>query len=170
VSNKTKKWLLKAIGFKMIFVTLNLNNIMKRITQLLILAVLIVCCGSSQSITENNNQIDIPEEDIVRIANDDLEYEITIIEPGFNAWLLSIARPEGYYSQNFMETRNQQMVINWNIRVLQPQQYDINLYQMQIDYDSNIDYGYDVNYKLYNYFIYFQLTYKQQLSSFVPRI
>jgi hypothetical protein len=69
-----------------------------------------------------------------------------------------------------METRNQQMVINWNIRVLQPQQYDINLYQMQIDYDSNIDYGYDVNYKLYNYFIYFQLTYKQQLSSFVPRI
>lgn len=66
---------------------------MKRITQLLILAVLIVCCGSSQSITENNNQIDIPEEDIVRIANDDLEYEITIIEPGFNAWLLSIARP-----------------------------------------------------------------------------
>ncbi|MFT7051514.1 MAG: hypothetical protein ACJAZK_002125, partial [Psychroserpens sp.] len=82
----------------------------------------------------------------------------------------SIARPEGYYSQNFMETRNQQMVIEWNNRVMQIQRYDQNLYELQIDYNSNTDYGYDVNYKLYNYFIYFQLTYKQQLSSFVPRI
>ena len=69
-----------------------------------------------------------------------------------------------------METRNMAMVTNWNNRVLQPQQYDINLYEMQIDYQPGVDYGYEVNYKLYNYFIYFQLTYKQQLSSFVPRI
>jgi hypothetical protein len=143
---------------------------MKRIIQLLIIALLIISCSSSQKISGNNTLVNTPDDDIVLIANDDLDYEITIIEPGFNAWLLSIARPEGYYSQNFMETRNHQMVINWNNRVLQPQQYDINLYEMQIDYDSNTDYGYDVNYKLYNYFIYFQLTYKQQLSSFVPRI
>ncbi|TXE17246.1 hypothetical protein ES692_09680 [Psychroserpens burtonensis] len=143
---------------------------MKRITQLLILALLFVSCGSSKIISNNNIEADIPEEDIVRIANDDLEYEIIIIEPGFNFWLASIARPEGYYSQNFMETRNQQMVIEWNNRVMQIQRYDQNLYELQIDYNSNTDYGYDVNYKLYNYFIYFQLTYKQQLSSFVPRI
>nr|WP_321247042.1 DUF6146 family protein [uncultured Psychroserpens sp.] len=143
---------------------------MKRITQIFILALLLVSCGSSQSITENNTQADIPEEDIVRIANDDLEYEITIIEPGFNTWLASIARPEGYYSQSYMEARNRAMVVNWNNRVLQPQQYDPNLYELQIDYKHGVDYGYDVNYKLYNYFIYFQLTYKQQLSSFVPRI
>ena len=143
---------------------------MKRIIQLLIIALLIISCSSSQKISGNNTLLNTSDDDIVLIANDDLDYEITIIEPGFNAWLLSIARPEGYYSQNFMETRNHQMVINWNNRVLQPQQYDINLYEMQIDYDSNTDYGYDVNYKLYNYFIYFQLTYKQQLSSFVPRI
>ncbi len=38
-----------------------------------------------------------------------------------------------------------------------------NLYELQIDYQSNIDYGYDVNYKLYNYFVYFQNRYKQNL-------
>lgn len=143
---------------------------MKQITSLLILALLMVSCGSYQPNSGNTALADTPEEDIVRIANDDLEYEIVIIEPGFNAWLLSIARPEGYYSQNYMETRNMAMVTNWNIRVLQPQQFDSNLYEWQIDYQFGVDYGYEVNYKLYNYFIYFQLTNKQQLSSFVPRI
>jgi len=40
---------------------------------------------------------------------------------------------------------------------------------MQINYNRNVDYGYDVNYKLYNYFIYFQLKFKQQLSGFIPQ-
>ena len=128
---------------------------MKRISQLLILVLLFVNCGSYQSISKNNTQTDIPEEDIVRITNDDLEYEIIIIEPGFNTWLASIARPEGYYSQNFMESRNRLMVVEWNSRVLQVNRFDSNLYEMQIDYRQGIDYGYDVNYKLYNYFIYF---------------
>ena len=143
---------------------------MNRIILLLILTLIFYNCGTSNSFVSTPTADDIPEDDIVRISNDDLEYDITIIEPGFNTWLASIARPKGYYSQNFMETRNRLMVINWNNRVLQPQQFNSNLYEMQINYDSNTDYGYDVNYKLYNYFIYFQLTYKQQLSSFVPRI
>ena len=143
---------------------------MNRIILLLILTLIFTNCGTSNSSFNTSTPADIPEDDIVRISNDDLEYDITIIEPGFNTWLASIARPKGYYSQSFMETRNRLMVINWNNRVLQPQQFNSNLYEMQINYDSNTDYGYDVNYKLYNYFIYFQLTYKQQLSSFVPRI
>jgi hypothetical protein len=143
---------------------------MNRITLLLILSLILTNCGTYNSTFKDNTSTEIPEDDIVRISNDDLEYEITIIEPGFNAWLASIARPQGYYSQSFMETRNRLMVISWNNRVLQPQRYNSNLYEMQINYNSNTNYGYDVNYKLYNYFIYFQLTYKQQLSSFVPRI
>nr|WP_321225915.1 DUF6146 family protein [uncultured Psychroserpens sp.] len=142
---------------------------MKRITQLFILALLVVSCGSYQSASEVD-LTDVPEDDIVRIANDDIEYEIIIIEPGFNTWLASMAKPEGYYSQSYMEARNSVNVIEWNNRVMQPQTYDPNLYELRIDYNPNIDYGYDVNYKLFNYFNYFQLTYKQRLSSFVPRI
>ena len=54
-------------------------------------------------------------------------------------------------------------VTTWNSRVLQPQRFNPNLYEMQIDYKANIDYGYDVNYQLYNYFVYFQNRYKQNL-------
>lgn len=110
------------------------------------------------------------EGDTVSIENPKLEYQIIIIEPGFYTWLQSTAKPEGYYSQPFLEARNQIYVINWNQRVLQPFQYDPILYEMQINYDPLIDYGYEVNYQLYNYFIYFQRKYRQRLGPFVPRI
>ncbi|WP_422861256.1 DUF6146 family protein [Flagellimonas sp. W118] len=110
------------------------------------------------------------DEEKVEIKDDETEYEIIIIEPGFFVWLQSIARPEGYYSQSFLENRNQLLVLNWNQRVLQPSRFNSNLYELQINYDPNIDYGYEVNYKLYNYFIYFQRKYNQRLGPFLPRI
>lgn len=125
--------------------------------------------GSSQVIN-NENEYAIEKSDSVVINSPENDYEIIIIEPGFNTWLQSIARPEGYYSQNFLENRNQIYVTEWNIRVNQPLRFNPNLYQLAIDYDRYTDYGYEVNYKLYNYFIYFQLTYKQRLGPFVPRI
>lgn len=108
--------------------------------------------------------------DTIRIANEETTYEIIIIEPGFNFWLQSVARPEGFYSQSYLESRNNIWVIEWNQRVLQPQRYDPNLYELSINYEYNTDYGYEVNYKLYNYFIYFQRKYNQRLGTFYPRI
>ncbi len=108
--------------------------------------------------------------DSVAIADAGSNYEIVIIEPGFYNWLVSIAKPEGYYSQNFLENRNAIYVMNWNNRVLDPARFNPNLYEMQIDYDPAIDYGYEVNYKLYNYFIYFQRKYNQRLGPWMPRI
>ncbi len=110
------------------------------------------------------------EGDTITISSDKTEYEITIIEPGFNAWLISTARPEGYYSQSFLENRNNIYVTEWNLRTNQPFNFNPNLYELQINYDRNIDYGYEVNYKLYNYFIFFQRKYNQRLGSFIPRI
>ena len=138
------------------------------------LFVFIAGCNSSKqamAITDEEEQaFKQVEGDTIEISSDKTEYEIIIIEPGFNFWLQSVARPEGYYSQSFLEARNQIWVINWNQRVLQPQQFNPNLYELQIDYRPNIDYGYEVNYKLYNYFVYFQRKYKQRLGTFMPRI
>ncbi|MEO6346529.1 MAG: DUF6146 family protein [Aquaticitalea sp.] len=144
---------------------------MKLFVYILIICGLFIGCNSTgKAIKTNHDSTNIAEQDTVRISNDDIEYEIIIIEPGFNSWLVSTARPEGYYSQEFLENRNLQYVIEWNSRVLQPQRYNPGLYEMQIDYDQGVDYGYDVNYKLYNYFIYFQLTHRQKLGGYVPRI
>ena len=144
---------------------------MKTFVYILVASGLLVGCNTSGTAIKNTNDItNIHEQDTVRIANDDIEYEIIIIEPGFNSWLVSTAQPKGYYSQQYLEGRNRLYVTEWNSRVLQPHNFNPNLYEMRIDYDPSIDYGYEVNYKLYNYFIYFQLTYKQKLTGYVPRI
>jgi len=145
---------------------------MKKIIPFIIILILIASCKSynTSPVINNENQNSLIENDTVSISSDENDYEIIIIEPGFNAWLLSTARPEGYHSQEWLESRNSVLVQGWNQRNLQPQTYDPNLYEVRIDYDNRTDYGYEVNYKLYNYFLYFQLKYKQKLSSFTPRI
>ncbi|MBA6153603.1 DUF6146 family protein [Gelidibacter maritimus] len=143
---------------------------MKTLITLLFLGLFMVSCHSSKPSNRLTSAVNNKEQDTVRIANDSLEYEILIIEPGFNSWLASTAKPEGFYSQEYLEARNRHYVLEWNQRVLQPLRYNSNLYELQIDYQPHIDYGYEVNYKLYNYFIYFQLTYNQRLGPFTPRI
>lgn len=136
--------------------------------------VVLISCTSQKSTldvtSEEKAVFQSNDKEAVEISDDETEYEIIIIEPGFYTWLKSIARPEGYYSQSFLENRNAIMVVTWNQRVLLPQRWNPNLYEMQINYDPSIDYGYEVNYKLYNYFIYFQRKYNQRLGPFIPRI
>ncbi|NQX85735.1 MAG: hypothetical protein HRT67_07490 [Flavobacteriaceae bacterium] len=143
---------------------------MKHIVLYLVLALAIIACNSSKVHTKGQDKVTTKSQDTVRIANDSLAYEIIIIEPGFNSWLNGRGKPRGYYSQNFLESRNQLYVAEWNRRVLNTNQFDTRLYEMQIDYNSQIDYGYEVNYLLYYYFIYFQRHYKQQLIGFVSRL
>lgn len=143
---------------------------MKIFSVLIILCLFVASCNTSKRGTPSDSNRLLTAQDTIRIANDSLEYEILIREPGFNSWLASSAKSEGFYSQEYMESRNRIYVTEWNSRVNQPQRYDSNLYELRIDYQPTIDYGYEVNYKLYNYFIYFQLTYKQRLGPFTPRI
>lgn len=142
---------------------------------MLIVAALLAAagCSTQRGITVGETEERIfsqQEPDSVVIADAESKYEIVIIEPGFYNWLVTIAKPEGYYSQNFLENRNQIYVTNWNNRVLQAERFNSNLYILPIDYDPRIDYGYEVNYKLYNYFIYFQRRYNQRLGPWLPRI
>lgn len=101
--------------------------------------------------------------DTLRIANDELEYEILIIEPGFNSWVAT-QKPRGFYSEQYLENRNRQYVLEYNQRVLQPQIFNSSLYELQINYQSGVHYGYEVNYMLYNYFLYFEQRYKQKFT------
>ncbi|TPN88705.1 DUF6146 family protein [Aquimarina algicola] len=133
---------------------------MKNIFYSLIIGIIIVSCSSTRNKNVYISYEDKPE-DTIRIANDSLEYEIIIIEPGFNAWLVT-QRPRGFYSEQFLENRNRQYVIEYNQRVIQPQRFDPNLYVQQINYESSIHYGYEVNYLLYNYFLFFEQRYRQR--------
>ena len=134
---------------------------MKNFIYILILGLFVYSCGSTRDRNLGDSQVN---EDTVRIANDSLEYEIIIIEPGFNLFINSIARPEGYYSQQYLENKNRFLVSEFNQRVSQPQNYNPDLYLQEINYNPSIDYGYEVNYLLYNYFVFFSRHYNQKFS------
>ncbi len=138
---------------------------MKNIAFSFFVLLLICCCSQKKTLVTSNSAakaIATTKKDTIRIANDSLQYEIIIIEPGFEAWLTT-QKPRNYYSLIFLENRNIRFVTEWNNRVAQPHRFDPTFYEMRIDYFTSIHYGYEVNYLLYHYFMYFQNRYKQRL-------
>jgi hypothetical protein len=143
---------------------------MKRSIVLLFSGLLIlVACNASQNKKKIEEKSKL-ESDTIRIANKEIEYEVLIIDVGFSSWFNSNAKPRNYYSQSYLESRNRVWVLEWNRRVMLSSQYNPNLYEMAINYETNFNYGYEVNYMLYNYLVYFQLKNNQKLGGFSPRI
>ena len=142
---------------------------MKNFISFLALVLIIISCSTTKNTSPKNDEtVSTTKSDTVRIANDELEYEVIIIDPGFSNWLASRAQPRNFYTQNYMETRNRVWITNWNTNVISGRNRD--LFEMSINYDNNIDYGYEVNYLIFNYLTYFQITNNIQLGGFSARI
>ncbi len=143
---------------------------MKNLIYILLIILAIASCKSKDISTKSNSDTTEASEkqDTIRIANDSLEYEVIIFEVGFESWMARRARPRGFYTQTFLETRNIQYVMEWNRRVI-TSTYNPDLYEMQINYQQGIDYGFEVNYILYHYFVFFEEKYRQKLTAHNPR-
>jgi len=96
----------------------------------------------------------------VTISNPDIEYEVVIFDNYFENWMWTRAKPRGYYSKSFLEAKNRIWVTNFNNR---SRSGNTGIFYT-IDYQSTIDYGYEVNYMLYHYLLYFQETNKVRLD------
>jgi len=136
---------------------------MKLLLTLLGLSLALYSCESGKSTIKGNSDTSsqIVKNDTIHIANDELEYEILIIEPGFNSWLIT-QPPRSYQSISYLENKNRLFVYEYNRRVTNFG-YSKRFYTQEIDYDPTIHYGLEVNYLLYNYFKYFEYRYKQNL-------
>ncbi|GGE28779.1 DUF6146 family protein [Psychroflexus planctonicus] len=121
----------------------------------------LVNCGNQKKVasTEKSAQ----EVDTIVIENDSLEYKLIVLEVGFYSWLQT-QKPRGYHSQRYMELKNRNYVNEYNLRARNAEYYDPELYPFQIKYSSDIDYGYEVNYLLFHYFLFFEEKYNQKLQ------
>jgi len=142
---------------------------MKNIIFIVLLALGLWSCSASKKDFTKKEKPVASANDTIRIANDSLEYEIIIIDIGFNSWLVSNAQPRQFYTQSYLEARNRFWTIEWNNRAMMPGRFNPNLYEMQIDYQPGIDYGYEVNYMLFNYLTYFQIVNRQRFGGFDVR-
>ena len=134
-------------------------KLLKPIFYLLSITLFFACGSYSNSNSKNT----ITKEDPVVIANEALQYEIIIIDIGFTSYLNSIARPMSYHSQAYLQNKNRFYVAVWNNRAQNSQRYNSNIYENIIEYDSNVDYGLEVNYKLFWYFKFAEQKYKMRL-------
>jgi len=94
------------------------------------------------------------------VTVDSLEYRLIILDPGFEVWLMT-KPPKYFYSKEYYEHMNRQYVSEWNYRFLSFR--NDGRYDEYLNYDPNIDYGLDLNYRLYYYFKFFEETNKVKL-------
>lgn len=128
-----------------------------KVLALLLLSLLAACAGGPSSIRS-----DIPASpNLVNGQNEEEEYELIIIDPGFATWFISNARPINYYSPSYYETWNQQYVSAWNEKVNQAPYYNTANYPFEnrIEYNPSENYGVALNHELYWYFRYIQSLY-----------
>ena len=87
-------------------------------------------------------------------AVDSVTYELVVMDPGFETWLAT--KPQmNYYSKSYYENWNKLYVIEWNYRYSDPLRFG-SLYESRIEYDPSVDYGLELNYRLYYFFLYFE--------------
>jgi len=132
---------------------------MKTLKQLILLFSLTFFMMSCGALHNKNNS-----KNTVKIAKDKTEYEVLIIDPGYELFLKTEAKPKGFYSKNYLESKNRRYVQIWNSRVRNPRKYNPSIYENIIDYDPSIDYGMDLNYNLYNYFKFAEKKYHMKLE------
>ena len=139
---------------------------MKGIQLMIGLLFLTMSCASSQnSSLKYANEVDgkgktVFENGSVTISNPEVEYEVIIFDNQFERWFVTQARARGYYSKAFLETKNRQWVQQFNAQ----SRSGVSGFDYTIDYQSMIDYGYEVNYMLYNYLLYFQQSNRIRLD------
>ena len=131
-------------------------------TAFLLIILVIASCTTSRRTGGQVQEISNESSDTLRIINDSIDYEVIIIEPGFNSWLAT-QPPRGYRSLTAMDVSNDYKIPIYNLRANNPLQYGSQLYPFRIDYDPRIDYGYEVTYLLFNYFNFFEQRYNQRL-------
>lgn len=129
---------------------------MKNLLSIIILCLLFSNCTTKVPPTKEENTLTFEK-------NDEEEYDIIVLDPQYETYLVSIARPMEFYSENYYKNKNQIYVTEWNLRHSQPFNYDPDFYAVRIDYEPNKDYGMKLEYKLYNFFEFIKWKYKVDL-------
>lgn len=119
---------------------------MKKILLLIVLAALIASCSGPKSavkIEPNENEI---------AQQDSTEYELVVFDSGFESWYLMHNSPVMYRSQEYYEGWNLQYVNQWNYLATHSRRRSF--FEPIVGYEPGVDYGFELNHKLFYYFQY----------------
>ncbi|TLX77609.1 hypothetical protein E9993_02905 [Labilibacter sediminis] len=124
--------------------------------QFIILSLVIlacIACNTTKNVsTDNKASVQVSES-----AEDSTQYELIIFDNRFDTYLITQPSKE-FYSNQYYQSWNIRYVTEWNIRHNNPLRYG-DFYETHIDYQNTIDYGIDLNYRLYYYFLFIEKEY-----------
>lgn len=120
---------------------------MKKVIHFILILTIVYGCSTYSAF-----KIPIPFQDKEnKIATtDSVEYELLILDIDFESWFASRNMIGTAHSDNYYKNWNQIYVLEWNQLYMQGN-HNIDNY---IEYDIFEDYGLEINYKLYNYFLF----------------
>ena len=99
------------------------------------------------------------QKDIVKIAPaknvaviDSTEYELLVFDPQFETWFMTNYSPAKDHSNEYYQSWNNQYVTDWNYHYMAGHYSSV--FENYIDWDDSVNYGIELNRKLYYYFRY----------------
>ncbi|WP_321371229.1 DUF6146 family protein [uncultured Draconibacterium sp.] len=125
------------------------------------LAVLTAACSGPKNVSES-------EKTSVEVTGEDsVEYDVETFNTNFDVWYQRQNTPASYRSQSYYESWNKQYVSAWNARCASPSP-SWN-FEPVVGYDPNEDYGFEMNHKLFYYFMFVEHVLKKKIIPGGPK-
>jgi Family of unknown function (DUF6146) len=93
-----------------------------------------------------------PTKNIAVNVNDSTGYELLVFDPQFETWFMTNYSPAKDHSNEYYQSWNNQYVTDWNYHYMAG--HYTSVFENSIDWDDSVNYGIELNRKLYYYFRY----------------
>ena len=119
---------------------------MKSVFGLILIVILLFGCTSSGQLSR------VPAENIIDLSQNEEkeEYKLIVLDPGFDTWFATTWNSGKDRSVDYYSHWNYRYVSEWNYKVTRP--HTSQFFDTMIQYDPTIDYGIEIERKLYFYF------------------
>lgn len=106
------------------------------------------CSSKSKHLTENSK----PNLSTQKKTDSADEWEVTVFDTEYETFVATRAQPKSMFTESNLKSRNIILVNEWNSRFYS--NVNPNFYEVAIDYDQKENYGFDFEYRLYQFFAY----------------
>ena len=128
---------------------------MKKIVVWRGIVLVFAACSTKRNIVEIKNKT------VEVAAEDSIEYQLETFDQRFESWYLFHNSPSQYHSQSYYEGWNRQYVSAWNANAINSRRNSF--FEPIVGYEPTVDYGFELNHKLFYYFQYVEQVLKIQI-------
>jgi len=140
------------------------KNRVNIVIAMLISVMFTISCGVLRS-DKMSGRVGFKHDTNITESKDSLEYELIIIDSRFDSWFLRNDYMRGQYGDTYLKNMNSIYANSWN-RLYMTGDRRVESY---IDYNVQIDYGFEFNYKLFMYFRFFEEVNRVDLRTGIRR-